>query len=98
MANLFYARIALVVFGLGLLLTAINNFFNGRSKFHIPKSPEHKAKWFTVTLFQGLLIYPAILFLAYWGIQSFGFFWGINMAIGFLIVKAFINHFTYRIF
>ena len=91
-----YARIALAAYVLGLVLIVVFNVFNGRSKYGLPVP--HKTAWAAILYLRGLLIYPAIVLLTYWSVQSMGIPLGILAGLGALIFKSMVNRATWRMF
>jgi hypothetical protein len=91
-----YAQIALAVYVVGLVLTVVFNVFNGRSTYGLPVP--HKDTWGAILFLRGLLLYPSILVLTYWAVQSMGVAMGIVAGLGALIFKSMVNRITWRMF
>ena len=76
MSNLLYPRSALLVYVIGLVLTVIFNVFNGRAGGQQPRTDLNKTIWSGVLSLRELLLYPSIIILTYWAMQTNGYFTG----------------------
>jgi hypothetical protein len=94
---LLYARIALAVYALGLVLTVVYNIFNGR-RGRDRLSLARKSAWDNILFLRGFLIYPSILVITYWSIQWNGIVMGIMAGVGAFIFKMIVNHVSWRMF
>lgn len=98
MPNLLYARIALGIYVLGLVLTVVYNVFNGRIGATRPRSSANKSAWVGVLFLRGLLLYPSIAVLTYWAVETNGYLLGILAGLGALIFKSIVNRTSWRMF
>ena len=98
MSMLLFGRIALLAYGIGLLLVILNNIFNGQKNFHKPKSEGTMTLLIILVFVKGFLIYLSIIAIGYWAVVTFGLFWGLLSAIGFLFFQFLVGLFTWKCF
>jgi hypothetical protein len=95
---LLFGRVALLAYGIGLILVIIHNIFGGRENFHRPKSEGMMTLLIILMFVKGVLIYLSVIAIGYWAVVSFGWFWGLLSAIGALLFQFQIGQFVWRRF
>jgi hypothetical protein len=98
MSMLLFGRIALAIYGVGLILVIIHNIYGGRQSFHEPKSTRKESLLIILMFVKGFLIYVSVIAIGYSMSMIYGWAWGIVFAICVLIVQFQVGHFIWRRF